>query len=82
MAIANTWKDVEARNRGIDAGVPKHGAAHLDAKTKLAEQGERNRQARETALRKEKPVQPSTNLPPALASVPKVPPFPAVKKGG
>lgn len=25
-----TWKDVEARNRGIDAGVPKHGAAHVD----------------------------------------------------
>lgn len=67
-----TWNEVEARNRGIDAGVPKHGAAHTDRSAKLDASIQRAQAARRTEMAKRPVVNPSANALPALSNAPKL----------
>jgi hypothetical protein len=78
---AQTWTEVEARNRTIDAGVPKHGAGHLERSNKMDAQVQKAQEQRRAAFAKEKPVQPATGTLPALTNAPKAATFPAFKKG-
>ena len=77
-----TWKDVEARNRGIDAGVPKHGAAHVERSARLEASIQKAQAARCSGLAKIKAEQPSTNTLPALSNAPKLALPASLKKQG
>jgi hypothetical protein len=84
MATKETpsWKAVEARNAGINKGVPAHGSSHVDRGRKLEASIQKGQEQRRAAFAKEKPIQPATNPIPALTNAPKVATFPAFKKGG
>lgn len=77
-----TWKDVEARNRGIDAGVPKHGAAHVERGERIREQVYQRMESRIAEHQKERPINPSTNPLPSLGNAPKLALPASLKKQG
>lgn len=67
-----TWKDLEARNRGIDAGVPKHGSEHVERGARLDGSIQKAQAARRTELAKRPVVNPSASTLPALSNTPKL----------
>lgn len=77
-----TWKDVEARNRGIDVGVPKHGAAHVERGERIREQVYQRMESRIAGHQKERPIDPSANPLPALTNGPKLALPASLKKQG
>ena len=66
-----TWKDVEARNRGIDAGVPKHGESHVERSARLDTGIQKGQAARRNEFAKRPVVNPSANPLPALSNAPR-----------
>lgn len=77
-----TWKDVEARNRGIDAGVPKHGALHVERSARLDASIQKAQAARRAELAKRPVVNPSANPLPGLSNTPKLALPASLKKQG
>ena len=77
-----TWKDVEARNRGIDVGVPKHGATHVERGERIREQVYQRMESRIAEHQKERPINPSMNPLPSLGNAPKLALPASLKKQG
>jgi len=69
------------RNNQRNSSNPANGPAAADRNRKVGESVERGRQARESALRSVKPIQPATNAIPAIANRPPAKSFPAFKGG-
>jgi hypothetical protein len=81
-ATQSSWADVAARNRKIDAQVPKHGQEHLRRGDRQEATIATARKARESGFSALKPANPSANPLPGLQNPPKaaIPAF--LKKQG
>jgi hypothetical protein len=72
MAVPKNQGAALSRNERVEAGVPKHGGAHVDRGRNLEQQIQKAATNRNNANTAVKPEQKATNLPPALKGKPAI----------